>query len=41
MDIMLDEFKITINGFVNTQDGKFIDYENTMIENWFIFKITI
>jgi hypothetical protein len=30
---MLDEFKITINGFVNMNDGKYIEYEETMIEN--------
>ena len=27
---MLDEFKLTINGFVNMEDGKFINYEEKM-----------
>jgi len=32
---MLDEFKITINGFVNMKDGKCVELEETMNENWF------
>jgi hypothetical protein len=30
---MLDEFKITINGFVNMKDGKCVELEETMNEN--------
>jgi hypothetical protein len=30
---MLDEFKITINGFVNMKDGKYVNLEETMNEN--------
>jgi len=32
LGIMIDEFKIMINGFVNMEDGKYIDYSEQMNE---------